>query len=65
MWQLLLAGRGTIATMSPVATSHDPTANGFQITENYVLGPSGEELTTLDGSNTWLRTNWGFFKRRI
>ena len=44
--------KGTIATMSC-----DPTTNGFQITENYVLGPGGEELTTLDGSNTWLRTN--------
>ena len=33
------------------------TVNGMQITENYVLGPSGEELTTLDGNNTWLRTN--------
>ncbi len=44
--------KGTILTMSC-----DPTANGFQITENYVLGPGGEELTTLDGSNTWLRTN--------
>ena len=44
--------KGTITTMSC-----DPTANGFQITENYVLGPGGEELTTLDGSNTWLRTN--------
>ena len=37
--------------------SCDPTANGFQITENYVLGPSGEELTMLDGNNNWLRTN--------
>jgi RHS repeat-associated protein len=44
--------KGTITTMSC-----DPTANGFQFTENYVLGPGGEELTMLDGSNTWQRTN--------
>ncbi len=44
--------KGTITTMSC-----DPAANGLQITENYVLGPGGEELTTLDGSNTWQRTN--------
>ncbi len=44
--------KGTITTMSC-----DPTTNGFQFTENYVLGPSGEELTMLDGTNTWLRTN--------
>ena len=44
--------KGTITTMSC-----DPTANGFQITENYVLGPSGEELSMVDGTNTWQRTN--------
>ena len=44
--------KGTITTMSC-----DPTANGFQFTENYVLGPSDEELTMLDGSNNWKRTN--------
>jgi len=44
--------KGTITTMSC-----DPTANGFQITENYVLGPSGEELSMLDGNNNWQRTN--------
>ncbi len=37
--------------------SCDSATNGFQFTKNYVLGPGGEELTTLDGSNTWLRTN--------
>ena len=44
--------KGTITTMSC-----DPTANGFQISENYVLGPSGEELSMLDGNNNWQRTN--------
>jgi RHS repeat-associated protein len=37
--------------------SCDPTANGFQFTENYVLGPGGEELTMLDDNNNWQRTN--------
>ena len=44
--------KGTITTMSC-----DPATNGFQFTKSYVLGPGGEDLTTLDGSNTWLRTN--------
>ena len=44
--------KGTITTMSC-----DPTTNGFQITESYVLGPGGEEISMLDGTNTWQRTN--------
>ena len=44
--------KGTITTMSC-----DPNTNGFQITESYVLGQGGEELTMLDGSNNWQRTN--------
>lgn len=44
--------KGTITTMIC-----DPTTNGFQLTESYVLGQGGEELTTLDGSNNWQRTN--------
>jgi RHS repeat-associated protein len=47
--------KGTITTMSC-----DPTANGFQFTENYVLGPGGEELTQFSvsgGVSTWQRTN--------
>lgn len=36
----------------------DPSSwTGFQFTENYALGPSDEELTMLDGSNNWKRTN--------
>jgi RHS repeat-associated protein len=41
--------------------SCDPTANGFNATSNYVLGPSGEQLTELDldsnGTMTWQHTN--------
>lgn len=44
--------KGSITTMSC-----DSTANGFQITQNYVLGPSGEELSMLDGNNNWQRIN--------
>jgi RHS repeat-associated protein len=44
--------KGTITSMSC-----DPTANGFTFTENYVLGPSGEELSMFDGGNNWQRTN--------
>jgi RHS repeat-associated protein len=45
-------GKGSINSMSC-----DPTANGFQVTQNYVLGPSGEELSMFDGGNNWQRTN--------
>ncbi len=38
--------KGTISTMSC-----DPTTNQFQITESYVLGPSGEELSMLEETN--------------
>ncbi len=44
--------KGSITTMSC-----DPTTNGFQLQQNYVLGPSGEELSMLDGNNNWQRTN--------
>ena len=48
--------KGIITSMSC-----DPIAAQFKLTdshtENYVLGPAGEELTMLDGSNTWQRTN--------
>jgi RHS repeat-associated protein len=44
--------KGTITSMS-----YDPTENGFQLTESYVLGAGGEELTMRDGHNNWQRTN--------
>jgi RHS repeat-associated protein len=46
-----------IAKGSITSMSCDPTANGFQTTQNYVLGPSGEELSMFDGGNHWQRTN--------
>ena len=44
--------KGTITSMSC-----DPAQNGFQPTEMYVLGQNGEEVTTVDGSGNWQRTN--------
>jgi len=45
-----------VAKGSITAMGCDPTANGFQLTENYVLGLGGEELSMLDGNNNWQRT---------
>jgi RHS repeat-associated protein len=50
--------KGTISNMNtcdPAPVSQG--GNGFQLTQSYVLGQGGEELTTLDGSNNWQRTN--------
>ena len=44
--------KGTITAMSC-----NPGSNGFQLTQSYVLGQSGETLTSLDGGGNWLRTN--------
>ena len=44
--------KGTIATMGC-----NPATNGFQFTEDYVLGLGGEELSMLNGSGTWQRSN--------
>ena len=50
--------KGTLSNCASLAgCTCDPTQNGFQITQNYVLGPSGEELSMLDGNNNWQRTN--------
>lgn len=37
--------------------SCDITTNGFQPTAGYVVGPSGEQLTEVDGNNNWKHTN--------
>ena len=51
--------KGTInVTLTPLAQSVcNPSTNGFQRTESYVLGQGGEQLTTLNGSGAWQRTN--------
>lgn len=48
--------KGTITTWG----SCDPSANGFQLTETYVLGQGGEELATMstqNGATSWQRAN--------
>jgi len=45
--------------------SYDPSTSGFQLTESYVVGQGGEELTMLDGSNNWQRTNGPICLRAI
>ena len=37
--------------------SCDITTNGFSPTSGYVVGPSGEQLTEVDGSGNWRHTN--------
>ena len=52
--------KGTInASATPFTTppSCDPTSNGFQLFEDYVLDTSGQELSMLDGNSNWQRTN--------
>jgi RHS repeat-associated protein len=52
--------KGTITpsnNLSAQPLSCDPTTNGFTLTQTYVVGMSGEELTMLDGNNNWQRTN--------
>ncbi|HZB88213.1 MAG TPA: RHS repeat-associated core domain-containing protein [Terracidiphilus sp.] len=44
--------KGTLTTLSC-----NLSTNGFQLTESYVLGQGGEELTMLDGNSHWQRTN--------
>jgi len=37
--------------------SNGVPSNGFTPAAGYVVGPSGEQLTEVDGSGTWLHTN--------
>jgi RHS repeat-associated protein len=51
--------KGTITVTSTPLTSSvcNIASNGFQLTESYVLDESGAQLTTLNQSGTWQRTN--------
>ena len=49
--------KGSLSRFTCDLNPGDSTFNGFQFTENYVLGPDGEELTMLDGNNNWRRTS--------
>jgi YD repeat-containing protein len=44
-------------TISSTNWSCDVSTNGFALTEWYILGPSGEQLTETDGSGNWKHTN--------
>jgi RHS repeat-associated protein len=35
----------------------DTTQNGFALTNTYIIGPSGEQLTETDGNGNWVHTN--------
>ena len=44
--------KGTITSMGC-----DPTANGFQATSLYAIGPDGSEIAEVDGTGKWVHTN--------
>ena len=46
-------------TLSPQAGTDpcDSTTNGFKETNEYIIGPTGEQLTELNGAGKWLHTN--------
>jgi RHS repeat-associated protein len=44
--------KGTITKLSC-----DTTSNGFIQTASYILGPSGEQVTEMDGDGNWQHTN--------
>ncbi|MGA9129543.1 MAG: hypothetical protein WB425_15510, partial [Terracidiphilus sp.] len=44
--------KGTITSWSCSRTT-----NGFSTTENYILGPSNEQLSVTDGSGNWKHSN--------
>ncbi len=44
--------KGTLTSMSC-----DPTINGFQATNVYIIGPDGTEMTEVDGAGNWVHTN--------
>ena len=51
--------KGSITNWSCDASpnSNGVPNNGFTQTAGYVVGPSGEQLTEVDGSGNWLHTN--------
>jgi RHS repeat-associated protein len=46
-------GKGTISVWS----CNIDLPNGFQLTNEYVLGQGGEQVSELDGSGNWMHTN--------
>jgi RHS repeat-associated protein len=57
-WGYLYDAEGSrVAKGSITSLSCDLSYNGFQVTEQYVSGQSGEQLAVLDGSGAWKRSN--------
>ena len=46
-----------VAKGSLSSFSCDPASNGFQMSNEYILGAGGEQLTELDGKGAWIHTN--------
>ena len=58
MTEYIYNAEGTrVAKGTIYAWTCDITSNGFTLTNTYVIGPSGEQLTETDGSGNWLHTN--------
>ena len=51
--------KGTISSWSCDSSlnSNGVPNNGFMLTNTYVIGPSGEQLTEIDGNGNWIHTN--------
>jgi len=57
-WGYLYDAEGSrVAKGSITSLSCDLSHNGFQLTEQYVSGQSGEQLAVLDGSGAWKRSS--------
>jgi hypothetical protein len=46
-----------VAKGSLTSFSCDLSANGFQATNVYIIGPDGQEMTEVDGAGNWVHTN--------
>lgn len=58
MTEYIYDAEGTrVAKGTIYAWTCDTTQNSFTLTNTYVIGPSGEQLTETDGSGNWLHTN--------
>ncbi len=58
MTEYIYDAEGTrVAKGTIYAWTCDTTQNGFALSNTYIIGPSGEQLTETDGSGNWLHTN--------
>ena len=58
MTEYIYDAEGTrVAKGTIYAWTCDTTQNSFALTNTYIIGPSGEQLTETDGSGNWLHTN--------